>query len=136
MDSMFVLHAGKWIFAELLRLALRQDQEEVARIIAQLVQLEHTLIHELDGKPLVLAKDIPAPDEVLLLLNHTAGHRLTRAELRTYAKGQKPATVNSAISRLIDTKDVRAVANDEVALTPNGQKRLFEVVLPKYSPTK
>lgn len=47
MDSMFVLHAGKWIFAELLRLALKRDIKTVADTIAQLVQMQHSIIHEL-----------------------------------------------------------------------------------------
>ena len=64
MDAMLVLHAGKWILAELLRLAWNSDRDTVAEVIAQLVQLEHSLVHELDGKPLVLARGISAPDEI------------------------------------------------------------------------
>jgi hypothetical protein len=131
MDSMLVIHAGKWIFAELLRIAWNADRQTVSEIIAQLVQLEHSLVHELDGKPLVLAKGISAPDEVLLLLNHASNNRLTRAELREQASNQKPQTVNAAISRLIKQKEVRPVGEGEIALTPNGQKRLMEEILPK-----
>jgi hypothetical protein len=135
MDSMLVLHAGKWIFAEFLRLAWNRDRKIVAEIIEQLVQLEHSIIHELDGKPLVLAKDISAPDEVLLLLYHATSNRLSRTELRKQAANQKPENVSVAISRLIKNKDIRPV-NDEVALTPNGQKRIIEEILPKLTPRK
>lgn len=135
MDSMFVLHAGKWILAEFLRLAWNQDRKVIAEVISQLVQLEHSLIHELDGKPLVLAKGISAPEEVLLLLHHAPNNRLSRAELRERAYNQKSANVSTAISRLIKDKDIRPV-DDEVAITPNGQKRVIEEVIPKYSPSK
>lgn len=133
MDSMLVVHAGKWMFAELLRIAWSSDRQAVAEIIAQLVQLEHSLIHELDGKPLVLAKGISAPDEILLLLNHASNNRLTRADLREQASNQNPQNINVAISRLIKDKFVRPVGENEVALTPNGQKRVMENILPKLS---
>ncbi len=133
MDSMLIVHAGKWMFAEFLRLAWNSDRQVVAEIIAQLVQLEYSLIHELDGKPLVLTKNISAPDEVLLLLNHASGNRLTRAELREQAANQKPQNVSSAVSRLIKEKHIRPVGTEEVALTPNGQKRVMEDILPKVS---
>lgn len=136
MDSMLVLHASKWIFAEFLRLVWNQDRKVVAETIAQIVQLEHSIIHELDGKPLVLARDISATDEVLLLLYHAANNRLSRAELREQAVGQNPQNVSVAMSRLIKNKDIRPVAEDEIALTPNGQKRILEQVLPKYTPQK
>jgi hypothetical protein len=135
MDSMLVLHAGKWIFAEFLRLAWNQDRETIAEIIAQLVQLEHSIIHELEGKPLVLVKDISAPDEVLLLLYHASNNRLSRAELREQAANQQPENVTVAISRLIKNKDIRPIS-DEVALTPKRQKRVIEQILPKLTPKK
>ncbi len=65
MDSMLVLHVGKWILAEFLRLAWQQDQRTIGEVISQLVQLEHSLVHELDGKPMVLSKTISTPEEIL-----------------------------------------------------------------------
>ena len=80
-----------------MRLAWNKDKKVIADTIAQLVQLEHSSIHELDGKPLVLVKGISAPDEVLLLLNHANDNRLTRKELQEQAANQKPQNV--AIAR-------------------------------------
>lgn len=70
MDSMLMVHAGKWIFAEFLRLAWTKDKAVIAETIAQIVQLEYSLIHELEGMPLVLDPNVSAPEEILLLLNH------------------------------------------------------------------
>ena len=134
MDSMLIVHGGKWIFSEFLNLSWNQDRKYVASLIEQIVQLEHSLIHELDGKPLVLAKDIPAPDEMLLLLNHAPSNRLTRYKLRQYAH-QKPANINAAINRKIAAKEVRASGND-IILTPAGQKKVREEILPKWSKHK
>ena len=81
------------MFAEFLRLAWTADKQIIADMIAQIVQLQHTLIHELDGKPFVLASGIAASDEILLLLNHAAGNRLNRAAIRQYAPLQKTPTL-------------------------------------------
>ena len=97
------------------------DRDTVAEVIAQLVQLEHSLVHELDGKPLVLARGISAPDEILLLLYRAANNRLSRTELRVYAQ-QKAPTVNTAIARLIKDKHIRPAGDTDVALTPTGMK--------------
>jgi hypothetical protein len=136
MDSMLVLHVGKWMFAEFLRLAWNADRQLIADTIAQIVQLEHSLIHELDGKPFVLASGIAAGDEILLLLNRAPGNRLTREAIREQAPLQKPPTLNVAIGKLIAAKDVRVVADGELALTPNGQRRVIQKIIPKYSRQK
>jgi hypothetical protein len=136
MDAMLVLHASKWIFAEMLRLVWNGDRNVVGEVIGQLAQLEHAVIHELDGQPLVLIEKISAPDEILVLLNHAPSHQLSRAKLRDDAK-QKPQNVNVAINRLIGTKDIRPlVGSTDVALTPKGQKRVREEVMPKLTATK
>lgn len=134
MDSVLVLHVGKWIFAEFLRLAWNRDRRIIAETISRIVQLEHSLIHELDGQPLVLAKGISAPEEVLLLLNHASGNRLSRQALREQAIRQKSGNVNVAITRLIREKEIRPIGDDEVALTPVGQMRIIREVIPKWNP--
>ncbi len=133
MDAMLVLHAGKWIFAEFLRLAWNSDRKIVGQVIEQLVQLEHSLIHELDGRPLVVARDISAPEEVLLLLSHASNNRLTRTEIRNLAPNQNPRTIAAAITKLVSSREIRDAGNGEVALTPPGQQRILNVILPKYT---
>lgn len=132
MDAMFIVHAGKWIVSEFLRIAWNKDRSVVAEVIDQLVQMEVALVHHLDGKPLVLVPGISAPDEILLLLYRAPNNRLTRGEIREYAPHQRPGTLQRALSRLIANRDVRAANGDEVALTPKGQKRVLDKVLPKW----
>jgi len=136
MDSMMVLHVGKWLFGEFLRIAWNQDRQVIAETIERIVQLEHSLIHELNGKPLVLAKDIQASDEVLLLLNHATGNRLTRGAIREQAANQKSATVNAAIVRLVKAKEIRPLDGDELALTPRGQQRIIKEIIPRWTPSR
>lgn len=136
MDSILVIHIGKWLFAELLRLAWNKDLKIIGATIARIIQLEHSLIHELDGKPLVLAKGISAKNEVLLLLNHAPGNRLSRATLRDLATHQTPNAVNVAVSNLLTAKEIRVADDGEVALTPVGQKRIVEKIIPELNPYK
>lgn len=130
MDSMLIVHVCKWMFAEFLRLAWNADKDVVAETIEQIVQLEHALIHELDGKPLVLTKGVGAAEEILLLLSHAVGNRLTRAQIREYAKLQKPATLNAAISKMVAAREVREDDDGLIALTPKGQVRVMGEVIP------
>jgi hypothetical protein len=136
MDSMLVLHACKWIFADFLRLAWKKDQRVIAETIAQIVQLQHTLIHELDGKPLVLQPGIPAREEILLLVGNASTNRLSRVALRERASHQKPATLNAAITKLLASKELRTAENGDLALTPNGQRTLQKEIIPKYAPNR
>jgi hypothetical protein len=132
MDSMLILHVGKWILADFLRLAWTKDKAIIAATIAQIVQLEYSLIHELDGVPLVLDEKVSAPEEVLLLLNHAEGHKLPKDELTMLAKNNTPKSVGVAITRLRTSNEIRANGiPGEVALTPKGQKRVIETIIPK-----
>jgi hypothetical protein len=135
MDSMLVLHAGKWLFAEFLRIAWKTDQQIVSDTIARIVQLQHTFIHELDGKPLVLIPGISAREEILLLIGNAPENKLSRAGLRERATHQKPATLNAAITKLLATKELRTADNGDLALTPNGQRTLQHEIMPKHTPS-
>ena len=62
---------GKWMFAEFLRLARNKDRKIIAETIADIIQLQHPVIHEVDGTPLVLDHNVSAPEEVLMLLSQS-----------------------------------------------------------------
>jgi hypothetical protein len=135
MDSILILHAGKWIFAEFLRLAWNKDRKVIAETIADIIQLEHPLIHELDGTPLILDHNVSAPEEVLLLLNHADEHKLQKDELTRQAKNNSDSSVGVAISRLLKSNDIRATGTaGELSISPKGQKRVIEKIIPKLKP--
>jgi hypothetical protein len=70
----------------------------------------------------------------LLLLNHAEGHILPKDKLTQLAKNNTPKSVSTAISRLTASNEIRTngVAG-ELALTPKGQKRVIEKIIPKLS---
>ncbi len=132
MDAMLMIHLSKWLFGEVLRLAWKGDRAEVAQVIESIVQLEHSLVHELDGRPLVQVAGISAPDEILLLLNSAPGGRLSRAELGAYAH-HRPNTISMAIRRLSgpNQRRLRLDEHGNLALTPLGQEYVRTDLMPK-----
>jgi hypothetical protein len=131
MDSVLMLHAAKWMFAEFLRLAWNKDRKIIGETIADIVQLEHPVIHEVDGTPLVLDHNVTGPEEVLMLLSHADGHRLQKEELTRQAKNNT-SSLGVAISRLTKTNEIRTTGTPgELAITPKGQKRVIENIIPK-----
>lgn len=121
------------MFAEFLRLAWTTDKKVIADTIAQIVQLQHTLIHELDDQPLVLASGISASDEILLLLNHATDNRLSRLEIKQYARLTKTPTLNAAIKKLLTQRHIRTLDNGDLALTPRGQQKVIHKIIPNHS---
>lgn len=132
MDSVLMLHVGKWMFAEFLRLAWNKDRRIIAETIADIIQLEHPVIHEVDGTPLVLDHKVSAPEEVLMLLSHADGHKLQKDELTRQAKNNTDSSVGVAISRLTKANEIRTTGTPgELVITPKGQKRVIEKIIPK-----
>lgn len=135
-DSVFVLHAGKWILAEFLRLAWNQDRQAIGRVIEQLAQLDHSLIHELDGQPMVTAKDVTTAEEILILLFHATGYRMSRKDIHSAVVNRSVTGVNTALRSLGDSKEVRVASNGDIAITPPGQNRVMTHVVPRLSKSK
>jgi hypothetical protein len=133
LDATLIVATVKWMFAEFLRLAWKRDRNEVVAIIEAIIQLEHPLIYELDGKPLILSNLLSTPEEILVLLQHSMGGRLTRSELKEAINNKDQSTVNKAITRLNTEKEVGLSNEGEIVITPLGQKRVFEEILPKLS---
>lgn len=135
LDATLIIANVKWMFAEFLRLAKKLDRDEVVSIIEAIIQFEHPLIHELEGKPLVLSNLLSTSEEILILLQHAISGCLTRSELKEAIKNKDQSTVNKAISLLNSVKQIRLSSTGEVVITPLGQKRVHEKILTKLSST-
>lgn len=135
-DSMFVLHTGKWILAEFLRLAWNQDRQAIGRVIEELAQVDHSLIHELDGKPMVMSTNVTISEEILVLLFHAQGYRLNRKDIQASVVNRSTSAVNAAIRRLIDSKEVRVASNGDIVMIPTGQNRVMTQIVPKLGETR
>lgn len=123
----------KWMFAEFLRLAQNLNRDEVVAIIEDIVQLQHPLIHELDGQPQVMHTGLSIGEEVLLLLQYSPQGRATKDQLRKWIPKSTPSSINMAVLRLNDARQVRMTSDGEVAITPPGQKRVNQDILPNIT---
>jgi hypothetical protein len=133
MDAALIVGAVKWLFGEFLRLAQKLDRKEVAAIIEAIIQLEHPLIHELDGIPQVMHTGLSIGEEILFLLQHSPQGRATKVQLKTWIPKSTPSSINMAVLRLQDARRVRLAAGGEIAITPPGQQYLRQVILPRIS---
>jgi len=132
MDAVLVVQTVKWLFCELLRLAQKLDRTEVVSIIESIIQLEHPLIHELDGRPLVMHTELTVGEEVLLLLQHSPQGRLSIAQLREWIPAT-PQAIAMAVTRYKapESRLVRDIGDGEIAITPRGQAQVLSIILPK-----
>jgi hypothetical protein len=129
LDATLVVTTVKWMFAEFLRLAWNKDPNEVATIIEAIIQLEHPLIHELDGRPLVLSNKFTTPEEVLVLLQNSPGGCLTRTQLKDYVR-KSASAVNKAINELCEDRYIRLNGGD-VYILPPGVQHIREIIKSK-----
>jgi len=134
LDAMLIASTVKWLFGEFLLLTWKKDRSEVISIIEALVQFDHPLIHELDGVPLVLSNELSAAEEILVYLQHSSSGCLTRNELKQFIKKDQ-STIGRAISKLSIDRQVRMSNAGEVVITPLGQARVYEIIIPKLSST-
>jgi hypothetical protein len=132
LDATLVVATVKWMLAEFLRLAWRRDPNEVTAIIESIMQLEHPLIHELDGKPLVLTNQLNTSEEILVLLQHSVSSSLLRTELKESIHKDQ-STISKAITRLNMNKEIRISNTGAIVITPLGQKRVREEIFPKLA---
>lgn len=130
-DSMMVVSNCRWLFAELLRLGASKQPSEIGEAISELGQMPQSLIHEKDGIPLVLVGGLTAAEEVLLLLNHSASNTLMLSELQKQTPHHKPTAISTAVSRLLTSRELRRGANREISLTPVGQARVLNKIIPR-----
>jgi hypothetical protein len=79
-DSRLIVEAARWVLADILRIFVQSNRDEVAAIIRALARFPQPLIRVYDGLPLLQSVSFTAEEEVLAhLLNSNDG--LTTAEL-------------------------------------------------------
>jgi hypothetical protein len=129
---MLVVANVKWMFAEFLLLVWSKDRSEVAATIESIIQLEHPLIYEVDGQPLVLSTQLSATEETLVLLQHSLNGSMTRSELKQAIRKDQ-STISKAINRLDDERKICFSTAGDIIITPLGRKQVYEVIIPKLN---
>lgn len=79
---------------------------------------------------MVLSNLLSAPEEALVLLQHSQSGSYTTGELKQFIQKDQ-STVSRAISRLKTNREVRINNAGEVVITPLGTNRVREIIMPK-----
>jgi hypothetical protein len=125
-DLRFLLHGAQWLMAELLRNATGIPMG-AAGLLIELVQAPvGGLVEDRAGRSLVL-KDLPAGEEILVLLQHAHPAGRTLPELVSSMNRRLAKTVRNAALELWRQKDIDRDAHDRYVLTANGARRAAEV---------
>jgi hypothetical protein len=126
-DLRFTHAAAQWILAELLRVATNDSMEKAGKLIDQVLAPVGGLVEDFGDKRLVL-EDVPARDEILLLLHHAYPNAIARAEIAGAMVRRDPSTVRKAIRSLWEEKMIEEVGNECFKLTQRGFSAAIAVV--------
>jgi len=132
LDAMLVVANVKWMFAEFLLLVWSRDRSEVGATIESIIQLEHPLIYEVDGQPIVLSTQLNAAEEILVLLQHALNGSMTRSEIKQAIRKDQ-STISKAINRLDDERKIYFSTAGDIRITPLGKKQVHEVIIPNLN---
>src|SRR5438132_540211 len=84
MDSKLVLEGVRWLFAEILRIWWKDDREQVASAIRELLQFDVPAVGKFENVLMVQRTDLSASDEILVLLHYAGENGFSRKELGQY----------------------------------------------------
>ncbi|MGB9103630.1 MAG: hypothetical protein WCC59_02630, partial [Terriglobales bacterium] len=132
MDSKLVLEGVRWLFAETLRLWWKDDREQVAAAIRELLQFDVPAVGRFENVLMVQRTDLSASDEILVLLHYAGENGFTRKELGQYVMHAAPR-ITEALQYLVGPKcrQVVQIGNGKYRLTDIGSKRVREQLADK-----
>lgn len=81
MDARLVLEGVRWLFAEALRIWWKNDREEVATAIRELIQFDVPAVGKFGNVLMVQRIDLSVDEELLVLLHYAGERGFSRKEL-------------------------------------------------------
>lgn len=118
-DLRFTHAAAQWILAEFLRVATSDSMEKAGRLIDQVMAPVGSLVEEFGGKSLVL-DDLPAREEMLLLLHHVYPNAVHRSALVASMDRRDESTVRKTLRALWGERLVENIGDQAYKLTQRG----------------
>jgi hypothetical protein len=122
-DSRLIIECVRWVLAELLRLFLQIDRQEVAALVRDLARFPQPLIREYENIPLLQDVTFTAEEEVLAhLLESSRG--MTTAELISVIP-KDPSGVRRAVLKLSNARTRQIVSRSSTwIITDLGTERI------------
>jgi hypothetical protein len=132
MDSKLVLEGVRWLFAEALRIWWKDDREQVAAAIRELLQFDVPAIGKFENVLLVQRTDLSAADEILIMLHYAGEAGFSRRELGQYVMHSAPR-ITEALQYLTGPKCRQVVqpGSGNFCLTDLGSKHIREQLADK-----
>lgn len=128
MDSKIVVECVRWAFAETLRIFSQRNQNDVAKIIRELLQFDVPCIGSFEDEILVQRTDLKAEEEILLLLHYAGEAGFSRNEVGKYARCS-PSSVTNSLQKLSSPafrEVIQLCSNGNYRLTDLGARRIRE----------
>jgi hypothetical protein len=127
MDSRLVLEGVRWLSAESLRIWWKNDREQVAKAIRELIQFDVPAVGKFEDVLLVQRVDLSPADEILVLLHYAGEKGFNRTELGQYAM-HAPDRITRAIQQLVapNCRQVVKLGSGYFRLTDVGSKYVRE----------
>ena len=120
MDSKLVLEGVRWLFSETLRIWWKDDREQVAAAIRELLQFDVPAVGKFEDVLMVQRTDLSASDEILVMLHYAGETGFSRKEVGRYVLHSAPR-ITEALQHLTGPKS-RHIVN-----LPNGNYRLTDL---------
>jgi hypothetical protein len=129
-DLAFAHHAANWVVCELLRTTLGVTMDEAANLIALVQAPVGTLVEEIGGTSLVLAKDVSIRTELLILLHSRYPEALPNAAITQSLSRRSDGSVKNELRRLHADKLAHGSAGEGYKLTLIGHRAAVEAIKP------
>lgn len=128
MDANLNMTAVNWILSELLRELTTNNEEEIAKIIRELMKRNYSLIQTFEGQKKVI-KDLGAESEVLLLLYDCLKDGMTRKELGVTLDNYAASTITNLLKKLVKERKIHQAKSGRYYITDNGEKLVSDVII-------
>lgn len=133
MDAIAVLSMSSWILAELVRVFHSVSTADAQKTVDALVERKHPLVWKTDDVRRVLDPEMPAKDQVLLLLNSEAGwinedQLLRWVEYSGLNMFQRRVLIPLHDDRLIEYD----MENSRIKISPRGVKDVEDRILKEW----
>lgn len=127
MDSKLVLEGVRWLFSETLRLWWSKDREQVASAVRELLQFDVPAVGKFENIVMVQRTDLPASDEILVLLHYAGEQGFSRRQLGQYVMHPAPR-ITEAVGYLTgpQCRQVVKLASGNFRLTELGSRHVRE----------
>jgi hypothetical protein len=130
MDATYVVHASKWILAELVRVLHRLPVDEASALVDALVERQVPLVWTVGGHRRVLDPNMRNTDKALLLLHGSAGP-VDEAELADWVEHETLAHFRRDVLKPLHKKKLieYSPTNRNAIISPLGIERIESKLL-------